>query len=81
MSQSAREPRPAAVFRKGHDIFSSICAGYATFDAIEDVTGYPRTTIIRVAALLVDDNVVTASRVDGELRLAMTRRGSRPGFD
>lgn len=81
MSQSAHEPRPAAVFRKEHDIFSSICAGHATLAAIEDATGYPKTTIIRVAALLVDDDIVTASRVDGELRLVMTWRGPRPGFD
>ena len=81
MSQSAHEPRPAAILRKGHDICNSICAGHATLAAIEDATGYPKTTIIRVAALIVEDNIVTVSLVDGELRFAMTCRGPRPGFD
>jgi DNA-binding IclR family transcriptional regulator len=81
MRNSADEPRPAAVFRKGHDIFNSICLGHSTLAAIEDATGYPRTTIIRIAALLVEDNIVTASRIDGELRLTMTWRGPSQGFD
>jgi hypothetical protein len=75
MAMPPHAPRPIAVFLKGHEIFGSIAAGRSTIAEIADATGFPPTTILRVTALLVEDEIVTAHIVEGDLRLAMTYRG------
>lgn len=75
MAMPSHAPRPIAVFLKGHEIFGSIAAGRSTIAEIADATGFPATTILRVAALLVEDRIVTAHVADDDLRLTMTYRG------
>jgi DNA-binding IclR family transcriptional regulator len=75
MTTIPHEPRPIAVFLKGHEIFGAIAAGRSTIAEIADATGFPPTTVLRVAALLVDDRIITAHIVGDSLRLTMTYRG------
>jgi len=73
------EPQPIAITLKSEAIFGSIAAGRSTIAAIADATGFPATTILRVAALLVEDQSVTAHVAGGDLCLAITGRGPLAG--
>src|SRR3546814_11069053 len=75
MTMSPHEPRPVGVFLKGLEIFRSITAGHATIAEISDATGFSASTILRIAALLVADNIVAPHVVGRDLHLTLTYRG------
>lgn len=75
MAVTPHEPRPIAVFLKVHEISGSIAAGRSTIAEIADTTGFPPSTILRIAALLVEDEIVIADTRQGDLHLTMTYRG------
>lgn len=63
-------PRASGIAAKKSDILDAVRRGHDTIAAIGRATGYPATTVIRVAALMVDEQVITAKRIDDILYFA-----------
>jgi DNA-binding IclR family transcriptional regulator len=74
------DQKPTAVFLKGLEIYRAICAGNSTVEAVVHATGLPATTILRVSALLVDDERIEAHVANGQLRLTMRFRFNPDAF-
>jgi DNA-binding IclR family transcriptional regulator len=67
-------PRTADYLLRSTAVLRAVQAGCKMVAELEHATALPQTTVIRVAAVLVDDNILTARWVRGDVELSMALR-------
>lgn len=68
------KPRSTDYVLRSSSILRSVQAGSNRLSDLETATAMPQTTIVRVAAQLVEDNVLRARWIRGEVELSMAVR-------
>lgn len=61
---------------RANAILNSIAAGVELISHLSQATALPATTIIRTAAILIDDQIIEATAVGDDVRLSMVPRTS-----
>ncbi|QCB55835.1 hypothetical protein E5675_16280 [Sphingopyxis sp. PAMC25046] len=72
-------PRTADYLFRSTAVLRSVEAGCRTIADLEHATALPQTTIVRIAAKLVEDNILTARWVRGDVELSMAARAELRG--
>lgn len=73
-----REKPSADYLLRATAIMNSMAAGVTLVSELPYATALPITTIIRTAAILVDDHVIEANREGDDIRLSMRIRMTPP---
>ena len=81
MFDPKREKPSADYLLRATSIMNSLAAGVDLISELPNATALPITTIIRTAAILVDDEVIVATPEGEDVRLSMRIRMTPPHFE
>jgi hypothetical protein len=73
-----REKVSADYLLRAMAIMKSMDAGVSLVSELSYATALPRTTIIRIAAILAGDRIIKGTLVGDDVRLSFVRRGPPP---
>lgn len=75
MFDPGREKPSADYLLRAMAIMKSMDQGVSLISDLSRATALPRTTIIRTAAILADDNIISGTLVGDDVRLSFIQRG------
>lgn len=75
MFDPGREKPSADYLLRAMAIMKSMDAGVSLISELSHATALPRTTIIRTAAILAEDNIISGTLIGDDVQLSFIRRG------